>query len=96
MPEITSKQKRNLYIGLFTAFGILLGLFLTGMLQVIYIKLLLQDFITYSFGLTWEELDQFGQLVSGVMVLACGLWGLASGKYWWKQIYVLKRFGQKN
>jgi len=58
--------------------------------------LLNQDFAAYSFGLSWEELNQFGQMLSLVLIVVCGLWGRASGKYWWTQIYVLKRFGQKN
>ena len=93
---MTIQQKRNAYVLLFTIFGVLLGIFIAGMAQVIYIKLLFRDFVTYSFGLSWEELDQFGQMVGMAVVLVCGLWGWASGKYWWKQIYVLKRYGQKN
>ncbi len=95
MFNLNTQQKRNVYVILFTIFGVLLGIFVAGMAQVIYLKLLLRDFVTYSFDLSWEELDQFGQVVGTVLVVACGLWGWASGKYWWKQIYVLKRFGQK-
>jgi hypothetical protein len=93
--EISSNQKRNIYVVLFTLFGVLFGLFVAGMAEVIYLKLLFKDFVTYSFGLSWEELDQFGQMFGLVLILVSGLWGYASGKFWWKQIYVLKKYRQK-
>ncbi|MBX4186691.1 MAG: hypothetical protein KW802_00295 [Candidatus Doudnabacteria bacterium] len=93
--DIPMKLKRNIYVFMFTLFGLLFGLFVASMTEVVYIKLLMQDFVTYSFGLTWDELNQFGFIFAAVLTVACGAWGYAAGKYWWKQIYVLKRYGLK-
>lgn len=93
--KLKENQKRNIYIALFTLFGFLFGVFIVGTAEVVYIMLLMRDFITYSFGLSWVELEQFGQMLALVTIITCVLWGYAAGKYWWKQIYVLKRFGQK-
>ena len=92
---LNMETKRKVYISLFTLFGLLFGIFITGFVEVIYIKLLLQDFITYSFGLSWDELNQYGQFFGLILTVACTAWGYVSGKYWWKQIYVLKCFRQK-
>jgi hypothetical protein len=85
--------KKKFYIFTFSVLGIVLGLFIAELTQLIYLKLLLSDFTTYSFGLSWGDLGQFYYFFSTLLVTACGLWGFAAGKYWWRQIYVLKKFG---
>ena|SRR6185436_5209116 len=84
--------KKNIYIFAFTVLGLLIGLLVKQIAEIYYLKLLLSDFIGYSFGLSWNELIQFNYVFTVVLMVSCGLWGYSAGKYWWKQIYVLKQF----
>lgn len=86
--------KRKFYIFSFSVLGVVFGLFVAEIAQLIYLRLLLTDFAKHSFGLSWSDLEQFYYFFSVLLVTACGLWGFAAGKYWWTQIYVLKRFNQ--
>ena len=86
------QTKRAIYVFLFTVLGVAIGFLVKEFVEILYLKLLLNDFIGYSFGLSWAELTQFNYLFSTILMVACGLWGYMAGKYWWKQIYVLKQF----
>ncbi len=88
------ETKRKIYVFAFTVLGLLLGFLVHAILEIIYLKLLLKDFVAYSFGLSWSELIQFHNVSFSVLIVVCGLWGFAAGKYWWQQIYVLKRLGK--
>ena len=61
--------KRKLYVFSFTLLGLLIGLLLKNLVEIIYLKLLLNDFVTYSFGLTWDELLQYYFIFSLIVTL---------------------------
>jgi hypothetical protein len=86
------ETKRKIYIFAFTVLGLMIGFLIHALTEVVYIKLLLKDFVTYSFGLTWSELIQFHYVLSLIIIVVCGLWGWAAGRFWWRQIYVLKKY----
>jgi hypothetical protein len=86
------ETKKQVYITLFTILGFLIGFLVHALVEIIYIRLLASDFVAYSFGLSWSELVQFFYLFSAIVFVVCGLWGYAAGKFWWKQIYVLKKY----
>ena len=87
--------KRKLYIFLFTVLGLVFGFFVAELVQLVYLRLLLADFARYSFGLSWSDLGQFYYFFSVLVVAFTGFWGYAAGKFWWRQIYVLKKYDKK-
>jgi hypothetical protein len=89
------ETKRKIYILAFTVLGLLIGILIQSMFEIIYIKLLIKDFVAYSFGLTWGELVQFHYILSAVVIVVCTLWGWAAGRYWWNQIYVLRKLDKR-
>src|SRR6185436_13530713 len=62
--------KKNIYIFAFTVLGLLIGLLVKQIAEIYYIKLLLSDFIGYSFGLSWNELIQFNYVFTVVLMVA--------------------------
>lgn len=84
------ETKKSFYIFSFTILGFIIGMLVQLVFEWFYLDLLFKNFQKYSFGLNWNELIQFHYLFAVAMVAGCTLWGLAAGKYWWRQIYVLK------
>ena len=82
-------MKKTIYISAFTTLGILLGVLVHALIEMFYIKLLLANFTTFSFGLDVNSLQQFGAFFAVIIIAVCGFWGYSAGKYWWRQIYVL-------
>ena len=85
------KTKKSFYVFCFTVLGVLLGYLAHAFLEIFYIKLLVKDFVAYSFGLGWSDLMLMHDLVFVALIGACGMWGYSAGKHWWHQIYELKR-----
>ena len=88
----TNTMKKTVYIWSFAVLGLLVGLLSHAILELYYTKFLLVDFQKYNHGLSWEELWQYNAAVTIVLVFICTAWGYAAGKYWWHQIYVLKKY----
>lgn len=85
-------NKRRIYIGLFTVLGILLGFLLHGGLEIWYTNLLITDFDRHSLGHSWETwfaIHKYGAI--GLFVLSA-IWGYFQGRFWWRVVYVEKRF----
>lgn len=74
----------------------LLGALVESLAELGYINLLASDFGLYSFGLSWPELLQFRDFFAVLVLAGCGLWGYSAGKYWWHQIYELKKFSRRH
>ncbi len=85
-------SKKTIYIFAFTFLGVLFGYLIHMLLEIWYIRLLLSNFERYNFGLSWAKLFLFHKVLTFALMLILGYLGLRSGKYWWVQIYVLKRW----
>lgn len=91
---MTPKNKRSIYLILFTVVGLLIGVLAESLMELAYIGLLVSDFNRYSYGLSWEDLKQFRDIFAIILLAACGVWGYNAGNYWWHQIYELKKFSR--
>jgi hypothetical protein len=77
-------MKKRIYIFSFTVLGILLAVLIDGLLGLYLQK--------HSFDLQPTDLDQFHSFVQVLLYVACGVWGYKSGRYWWHQLYELKKY----
>lgn len=85
-------MKKFIYIAAFTALGILLQFLIHAAIEIFYIRFLTADFDRYGFGLTWPQWFTIHTIFSIVLLIAGIGFGLWQGVYWWRQIYVLKRW----
>jgi hypothetical protein len=88
-------MKRALYIISFTFLGLLLSFVLHALLEIWYIKMLVANFARYGLGMDWKTWFQLHYYWSGSMLLLGGLWGFIAGKYWWRRIYILNKYGKR-
>ena len=80
-------MKKNIYIILFVLLGVSLQFFVQSGIETLYLNLLLNDFETWSFGLSWSAWWKVHHIMTGVLLLlgmAAGFW---AGKHFWKKIY---------
>ena len=89
-------MKKTVYVTAFTFLGILLQFVLHASVEVAYIRLLVSDYETYGMGLSWSDWYLIHHVLAVLLFLGGALFGYFQGQYWWRQIYVLKRFGSKN
>ncbi len=85
-------MKKIFYIFVFTVLGLLLQFTIHAVLEIWYIRLLLTDFSFYGLGFSWAQWNTIHFILSWVLALGGGFLGFYQGKYWWNQIYVLKRY----
>lgn len=88
-------MKKTIYITAFTFLGVLLQFLLHAWVEIWYTNLLLKDFAAYGFGLSWQTWFAIHHILSILLLIAGLIFGYKSGQYWWKQIYVLKRYKWK-
>lgn len=85
-------MKRFFYISLFTFLGILVQFILHGLIEFSYIKLLIYDYDKFGLGLSWDNWFLIHKIFSiALLVLGASL-GFIQGKYWWRVIYIEKRY----
>lgn len=87
-------MKKIIYISLFTVLGILAQFLVHAILEVWYIDLLISDFDTYGLGFTWQNWFLIHKVFTVILFVGGASLGFWQGHYWWKQIYVLKRWGK--
>jgi len=80
-------MKKAVYIILFTFLGIILQFLLHAVLEIWYINLLVNDFATYSLGLSWETWLLIHSIGAVVLLLAGVFFGFRQAKFWWHRIY---------
>lgn len=85
-------MKRIIYIIAFTVLGILFQFLVHALIETGYISVLELDFPRYSLGLTWSQLMIVHKIFTAVLFVAGAVFGYIQGKYWWKQLYILKRY----
>ncbi|MDA2936283.1 hypothetical protein MYX06_03640, partial [Patescibacteria group bacterium AH-259-L05] len=59
-------------------------------IEIFYINLLLKDFSTYSFGLSWSQLYLVHHIGVVVLFIVGILFGYWQGRFWWKRMYEKK------
>jgi len=85
-------MKKIIYITLFTIFGVQLSFIFHFILEIGIINLLISDFDVWGLGLSWASWFLIHRIVT-IVLLLLGVWfGFTQGKYWWKALYVEKRF----
>ncbi|MEK9181109.1 MAG: hypothetical protein AAB871_02660 [Patescibacteria group bacterium] len=85
-------MKKTIYIFCFTILGILVGFLFPALFEIIYINLLLTNFSRWGLGLTlsqWFSIHYYYSFLTFALGVVLGFW---QGFYWWKVIYVEKRY----
>ena len=77
-------MKKNIYIVCFTVLGLTFALLFTALMKLF--------FVVYTYDLTTADLQQFQDVVALSLFGVCGIWGYRGGKYWWHQLYELKKY----
>ena len=85
------ETKKTIYVASFTVLGLLIGFLSFLLFQFTYLRFFIVDPVAYCFGLNWQELRRLSALLLTLLLLVSGCWGYVAGKYWWRQIYVLKK-----
>lgn len=80
-------MKKTIYIISFTALGILLQLLIHELVEIWYIGLLLDDFLTYGFNLSWDNWYFIHHVGTIILFLGGAVFGYLQGKFWWSRIY---------
>lgn len=87
-------MKKGIYIFLFSILGLLLGFLLHAIVEIIYIRLLINNYETFGFGLdfsVWFTIHK----VWAIITLLGGLWfGYYQGKKWWRVLYVERKYSR--
>ncbi len=87
-------MKKYFYIAMFMLLGFLLQLLLHVTVESIYIKLLVSNFSRYGLGMTWDSWFLIHHVLSYVLTGVGVLIGYHQGEYWWKVIYIQKKYSQ--
>ena len=89
-------MKKIIYVALFTFLGFLLQLILHAVFEQWYISLLLKDFETFGFGLSWDEWFLVHHFLSVLLAIAGMLLGFWQGRHWYKIIYPVRNSSPKD
>ena len=87
--------KKITYISLFVLLGIIVSFLIHAIIEIVVIDLLLDDFDKFGFGFDWSQWFLFHSIGSIFLFVLGALFGYAQGRYWWRVIYVQKRFRKK-
>jgi len=82
-------MKKSFYIFCFVVLGVILQQIVHTVLEIWYIKLLINNFNKYGFGLSWDSWFLIHHIYTGVFLAIGILSGYLSGKYWWPKLYDL-------
>lgn len=84
--------KKYIYIFSFMVLSILLSFILHATIEIPLLKLFQKDFIRYGLGLSWDIWYVIHTVGTIILLIAGTILGVAGGKYWWRVIYVEKKF----
>lgn len=87
-------MKRTIYIISFTVLGVLVQFLAHALLELWYIALLTADFARYGFGLSWDAWFLIHHIATAVLLVGGLFGGYFSGRYWWRIIYIEKKYGK--
>lgn len=85
-------MKRTIYIISFTILGVLAQFLAHALFELWYIALLTADFARYGLGLSWDAWFFIHHVATAVFFVGGFLGGYFSGKYWWRIIYMEKKY----
>lgn len=85
-------MKRTIYIILFIILGVFAQFLAHALLELWYIALLATDFARYGLGLSWDAWFLIHHIATAVLFTGGVLGGYLSGKYWWRVIYIDKKY----
>jgi len=85
-------MKRTIYIIAFTFLGILLQFLVHMLAELWYVALLTGDFARYGLGLSWDTWFLVHHIATAVLFAGGVLGGYFSGRYWWRIIYIEKKY----
>ena len=88
-------MKKIIYITAFTVLGVLVQFLLHALIEVWYIGLLVRDFATFGFGLSWDTWFIIHAVLTILFLIGGVSAGYFSGKKWWRIIYVEQRYKNK-
>ena len=80
-------MKRSFYTFSFIVLGVLLQQVIHAILEIWYIGLLVNNFATYGFGLSWHTWFTIHAVYSIVLFIAGAVWGYSMGKKFWPKLY---------
>jgi hypothetical protein len=80
-------MKRSLYLFLCVLLGVLISTIVHGVIEKTYITLLLTDYDTWSFGLTWDLWSTIHNVITVLLLIVGAVGGLFVGKRWWNIVY---------
>ena len=84
-------KKRGIYISLTIVLGILLSFLMHAAVEIPIINLLVDDFDTYSLGLTWDQWFLAHHIFSYVLLVLGIYVGWRLGRRWWHLVYVKRK-----
>jgi len=87
--------KKYLYIFLFVVLGVITSFLVHAVLEILIINLLVLDFTAYGLGLTWQAWFAIHRTGTILLLLAGIGFGFQQSVYWWKYIYVDKKYPRK-
>jgi len=80
-------MKRTIYITTFTLLGLAIAVLADGLFQI-YMQ-------NYSSSIASADLNQLHSFFQIFLYIACAVWGYRAGKYWWHQLYELKKYKKR-
>ncbi len=85
-------MKRIVYIAAFAILGILLQFLVHALIELWYTALLMADFARYGLGLPWDAWFLIHHIATAVLFVGGVVGGYFSGRYWWRIIYIEKKY----
>lgn len=80
-------MKRTFYIAAFSFLGVLGQFLLHAWLEMWYMGLLVDDFASYSLGLSWQDWFVMHNVFAVVLLIGGTVLGWWQGRYWWPKLY---------
>lgn len=77
-------MKKTVYILCFTFLGFLVAVLVDGLFQL-YLE-------NYTVAYSAKDLADIHSFVQLILVAGCSIWGYKAGRYWWHQLYELKKY----
>ncbi|PIS05095.1 MAG: hypothetical protein COT81_02925 [Candidatus Buchananbacteria bacterium CG10_big_fil_rev_8_21_14_0_10_42_9] len=88
-------MKKTIYIIAFSFLGILISFLVHYGIEYPVIFLLITNFETFSLGLSWDTWFLVHHVGTVILLILGASAGFFQGRYWWRVIYIEKRYPRK-